>query len=90
MAFLWALAIVGAIIGATTFIGTAMTADSAPKEAAGAAMALGFAVIPYCFARACSEISGNSGGAAVRELKSLNEKLALISPKPVLPKPKGD
>ena len=58
-------------------------------EINGAAMAVGIAVIPYCFARACSEISGNSDGAAVRELKSLNEKLALISPKPVSPEVKG-
>ena len=45
----------------------AFTADSSPKQAAGAGMGAAFAVIPYCFARAMSEMFGDEGTTATTE-----------------------
>lgn len=53
--FLWSLTTAGSIIGAfILFIGL-FTAKGAPQEASAAAIAIAFAVIPYCLARAASE-----------------------------------
>lgn len=38
----------------------AMVQDSAPKQAAAASVAVGLAVVPYCFARSLDEISAAS------------------------------
>lgn len=44
------LAILGALIGGLLLIGTVMTSlDNSIAMAAGAAVAIGLAVIPYCF-----------------------------------------
>ena len=56
MGIFWILTMLGAVIGAVDFINVHINAQSAPQQAAGAAMALCWVVIPYCFARAVSEI----------------------------------
>ena len=53
----WLLAIVGAGMGTVTFIEMQVLADSAPQQAAGAAMAVAWAVLPYVVARACDRIA---------------------------------
>jgi hypothetical protein len=54
----WALAALGSLIGGIVFFATAIAPNaSAPQEAAGAALAIGFAVLPYVFARAADELS---------------------------------
>lgn len=55
--FVWVLVIVGAVIAGGMLAMTFMSSMSAPQEAAGAAMAVGCVVIPYCFARAVTEIA---------------------------------
>lgn len=53
----WIITIVCSILGAlVAFIGIS-EANGAPQEASAAAMGLAFAVIPYCLARAVSEMS---------------------------------
>jgi len=52
----WFISLVGSATGLVTLIGTLGGANGAPQEAAGAAIAVAFAVIPYCFARAMSEM----------------------------------
>jgi len=52
----WIISIVGSGLGLLTLIGTLGGASGAPQEAAGAAIAVAFAVIPYCVARAISEM----------------------------------
>lgn len=69
--FLWVVTFFGAVAGAFTLV-ESLSADSAPKQAAAAAIAVGLAVIPYCMARAVTELSAPS----LTELKRLNEKLA--------------
>ena len=54
---LWIVAFLSAIFGAIEFMGNMSAAESAPQQAAGAAMALCYAVIPYCLARALQELS---------------------------------
>lgn len=48
----WVLALLSAGIGMIQLIVTFRTAESAPQQGAGAALAVALAVIPYCIARA--------------------------------------
>lgn len=52
MKFFWALTMIGSVIGGLILLWTIFTAEGAPQEAAGAAVAIAFAVLPYCFTRA--------------------------------------
>lgn len=52
---LWTLTVVGSVLGGIILILGVMSAESAPQEAAIAAIAIGLSVIPYCLARAVSE-----------------------------------
>jgi hypothetical protein len=54
-ALFWGLTILGSIIGGVTFFWEMATATGAPQQAA-AAMGIAWAVLPYCCARAVSEI----------------------------------
>jgi hypothetical protein len=54
---LWFLTILGSLAGALTLADTFTEAKSAPQQAAGAALGVGLAVIPYCLARAVSELN---------------------------------
>lgn len=56
VSILWVLTILGTLYGGFTFAQTLMLADSAPQQAAGAAMAVGWAILPYILARAVSEL----------------------------------
>jgi hypothetical protein len=53
---LWLLTVVGSLFGALIGIVGVLTAHGAPQEAAAAAVAVACAVIPYCLARAVSEL----------------------------------
>lgn len=53
---LWCGVIIGSVIGGMDFYSAINNAESAPQQAAGAAMALCWAIIPYCVARAWDEI----------------------------------
>jgi len=58
--FFWVITILCSLVGAlVAFIGVS-AANGAPQEAASAAMGMAFAVIPYCLARAVSEISSSN------------------------------
>lgn len=56
MPFLWFMTAAGAVIGAFFTFSALAEAHSAVQQAAGAALGLACAVIPYCFARAVSEM----------------------------------
>jgi hypothetical protein len=58
--FSYILVIIGTLIGGFTFFDTMISAESAPQQSAGAAMALAWAVLPYCFARAVEKIGERS------------------------------
>jgi hypothetical protein len=53
----WKIALGCSGLGLLMYVFTWMSADSAPQEAAGAALSIAIAVIPYCFARAFAEIN---------------------------------
>lgn len=55
--FLWVLTAIGSVLGVLTVVFGVMGAKGAPQEAAAAAIGIAFAVLPYCLARAASEIS---------------------------------
>ncbi|WP_176465146.1 hypothetical protein [Pseudomonas sp. Irchel 3E20] len=54
--FMWGVTIFMSLIGAIVGFGGMYAATSAPQEAAAAAMGLTCAVIPYCIARAFTEL----------------------------------
>lgn len=54
--FLWAITALGSVLGSLIVIFGVTNATGAPQEAAAAAIGLSFAVIPYCLARAASEL----------------------------------
>jgi hypothetical protein len=64
-AFLWALTIIGSVLGGFISVGGVLAANGAPQEAAAAAVGVACAVIPYCLARAVSEISDSATSATV-------------------------
>ena len=54
--FLWVCTMLGSLIGLFFLLVVLTAAKGAPQEAAGAAIAVACAVIPYCLARAVSEL----------------------------------
>jgi sugar phosphate permease len=54
--FFWALCLVGCLLGGLIAVVGIATANGSPQQAAAAAMGVSAAVIPYCLARAMSEI----------------------------------
>jgi hypothetical protein len=50
--FIYAMPILGAIVGTLVLVWTTVASDTAPQQAAGYAMACALAVVPYVFARA--------------------------------------
>lgn len=85
--FLWFMAIIGALIGAAVLAFGTLTATGAPQQAAAAAIAVGLAVIPYCLARAASELA-LAAVLAKLELRSLDGVRLLESiAKASVPKP---
>lgn len=61
--FFWIMAIVGVVIALGQFVLALDSSQSAPQQAASAGLALCFAIIPYCLARAVSEIARDWAGS---------------------------
>jgi hypothetical protein len=57
-AFVWLITFVGALVGGLFLLIAFFGSNGAPQQAAGAAIGIGCAVIPYCLARAVSELRG--------------------------------
>lgn len=56
---LWILTMASSTFGAIVFMLGIVSANGAPQQAAAGAVGLAFAAIPYCLARAYSELRGN-------------------------------
>jgi len=54
---LWALTLIGALLGGLVIVFTTLAAKGAPQEAAGYAMACALAVVPYVFTRAALQLT---------------------------------
>ncbi|WP_085653216.1 hypothetical protein [Lonsdalea britannica] len=57
MKILWGISALFSIIGFIEGVVMVSGANSAPQQAAGAAMGLAFSVIPYCFCRALQQMN---------------------------------
>ncbi|MGC2493272.1 hypothetical protein [Candidatus Binatus sp.] len=57
MRAVWILPLLGSLIAGFEFFNSLISATSAPQQAAGAAMAMCWAVLPYVFARAAEGLS---------------------------------
>ena len=58
--FLWVLTCIGGIVGALLLFTGLTESNGAPQEAAVAAVSIALVVIPYCVARAASELGKKS------------------------------
>lgn len=56
MKFLWVISIICGAIGFLQGVIGVFSANGAPQQAAGAAMGLAWAVIPYCICRAIQQL----------------------------------
>lgn len=54
----WGVTIIGSIVGLLQLGYTLASAETAPQQAAGAGIAIAFAVVPYCLARAVTSGRG--------------------------------
>lgn len=79
------LTMIGTVIGGFILLST-LGADSAPQQAAGAAMAVACGVLPYCFARAIEKI-GDVALPAVLD-RYFEKRQIVPTPKPVV-QPRG-
>lgn len=50
--FLWVCTALGSLLGGLGLLASLLLVNGAPTQAAGAALSIGMAVIPYCLARA--------------------------------------
>lgn len=67
------IAFIGAAVGAYEFFTTLTSAASAPQQAAGAAMAIVYVVLPYCVFRVVSDLEGAKESALMRKaLEAMN------------------
>jgi hypothetical protein len=71
MIILWIISVLSSVYGAIEFIISMSAAQSAPQQAAGAAMCLCYVIIPYCIARAVSSIQRD---AQLAKIVALLEK----------------
>lgn len=69
MQFIWILPVLGAALGGYQLLIVHDSAQSAPQQAAGAAMACAYAVVPYVIARSIQAIS--DAGTAATQTKLL-------------------
>lgn len=53
---MWKVSIICSVIGFLQGVVMVWTANGAPQQAAGAAMGIAWAVIPYCFCRAIQQL----------------------------------
>ncbi|PBI78956.1 hypothetical protein [Rahnella victoriana] len=56
MKALWVIALICGVIGFVQGVLSVFAANSAPQQAAGAAMGIAWAVIPYCICRAIQQM----------------------------------
>lgn len=75
MKFFFFLALLGTLIGSFILISTLMQAKGAPQEAAGAAIALCFGVLPYVFARCVEKMGGPREVRIVENTLELSERV---------------
>lgn len=75
MHFMGVVSIIGSIAGGTVLLLGFMGAQSAPQEAASAALAIALAVIPYVFFRAIQLSKQSADTQAMREaLEAINRR----------------
>lgn len=60
---LWIVTIIGSVLGAIALLFAMFGVNGAPQQGALAAIAVGLAAIPYCLARAASELSRENRSA---------------------------
>tara|TARA_R110000822_G_scaffold37204_4_gene104318 strand:- start:848 stop:1093 length:246 start_codon:yes stop_codon:yes gene_type:complete len=67
------LTIIGTLIGAFVFFVTIASANGAPQEASGTAMALAFALIPYCLSSTSQRRANLKLQEEIRDLARTDE-----------------
>lgn len=73
--FCWTVTVIAAGFAAIQLFDTMLSAESAPQQAAGAAFALGIAIIPYVFSRSVQSVAN---GARLGEMLKLLRELSKV------------
>jgi hypothetical protein len=73
MRAIWILPLLGSLIAGLEFFDSLISATSAPQQAAGAAMAMSWAVLPYVFARAADGLSQRPAAQSSRDAGAASE-----------------
>lgn len=55
--FFWVVALLGVVVGVLILVGGIGSANGAPQEAVVVSLSIACAVLPYCLARAISELT---------------------------------
>jgi hypothetical protein len=71
MKVFWILPLLGLLPCLLVIVQTDTQATSAPQQAVGAAYALAWVVIPYCIARAITELGKSDPGEQLKELREI-------------------
>lgn len=80
------LTVLGGLCGGFVFFTTLVSAQSAPQQAAGMAIAIAFAVIPYCVFRVAAEgDTRNRLDSIYREIKAQNPQPPSAPSVPAMP-----
>lgn len=74
----WILTFFSSVFGGVLILG-ALGQDSAPKQAASAALGCGFAIIPYVLSRAASELSAKSANQEAQPAQPTGRRLGVIA-----------
>lgn len=86
MKFFFVTAAFGAVIGCV-FLMSAFNQPGAPQQAAAAAIAIAFAVIPYVFARAVEKITGPHAVRIISDPHAGPAPVRVVSDSPAPPSP---
>lgn len=76
-ALVWTISVLCSLFAGYMHVSGLMEANSAPQQAAVAAMAVAVAIIPYCLARGVSEIADNAPPKEPKQPKPRDEPSSL-------------
>ena len=81
--FCWGVTLIATIISAFIMFVVVASANGAPQEAAGAAIAVAVSVIPYIFARACDAyVTANRQEEILAAIRGMSQ-IAITGNQPV-------
>lgn len=79
-AFCWIVTLLGCAIGALFLVDALIGDKSAPQQAAEAAVAVAFAIIPYCFSRAVDGLADSRRDDLLSPINEIRDTIRTHTP----------